>query len=157
MIMKLTRHLANGRAKAAYFLVLNFVIIVVVAMTGCTNNVEEDVSGIQAMYVMNARDLYDEYSANEVAADMKYAGQVVLVKGWVQTISKDILDDPYIVVSDGSIIGVQCYFNKNRQAELAVLSRGQEIVVRCRVDKKLMNVIAKNSIVVAKGSVDFRF
>lgn len=40
-----------------------------------------------------AKELFDDYHANEVAADLKYKGKDVLVVGTVQAIEKDILNN----------------------------------------------------------------
>lgn len=109
------------------------------------------IQGIESKYVMRAEQLYDDYMRNEVAADMKYGEQVVLLRGYVQQIAEDIIGDPYVVLSDGSIFGVQCYFNDRDRAELAKLEKGMEAVIKCRVDKKIMNVQANSSILIAKG------
>jgi len=42
---------------------------------------------------VGAKELFDEYHANEVAADLKYKGRDVLVVGTVQSIDKDVLNN----------------------------------------------------------------
>lgn len=44
--------------------------------------------------VISPRTLYSEYKENEVAADMKYKDKLLRIEGKVDSIGKDILDDP---------------------------------------------------------------
>ena len=131
-------------------------VVLVALISGCRRGGADSpggaaIQGIESKYVMRAEQLYDDYMRNEVAADMKYGEQVVLIRGYVQQIAEDIIGDPYVVLSDGSIFGVQCYFNDRDRAELATLEKGMEAVIKCRVDKKIMNVQANSSILIAKG------
>lgn len=111
----------------------------------------EAIRDAEAKYVMRAETMFDEYMRNEVAADMKYGDQVVLLRGFVQQIAQDVIGDPYVTIGDGTIIGVQCYFNDRDRAELATLEKGMEAVIKCRIDKKFVNLQANNSILIASG------
>jgi len=131
-------------------------VVIVALISGCRRGGAENpggaaIQGIEAKYVMRAETMFDEYMRNEVAADMKYGDQIVLLRGYVQLIAEDILGDPYVVIGDGSVIGVQCYFNDRDRADLATLEKGMEVAIKCQVYKKLVNVQAHNSILIAKG------
>lgn len=96
---------------------------------------------------LKADQLYSEYSANEVAADMKYRGQVIEVSGTIQDIGKDILDNAYIVIGgDGFLDGVQCTFLKNQQSSVASLSKRQHVTVKGEVAGKMGNVLVNKCI-----------
>jgi hypothetical protein len=43
--------------------------------------------------------LHEEYAANEVAADQKYKNKNIRVSGVIRNISKDVLDQPYVIIS----------------------------------------------------------
>ncbi|MEE8404938.1 MAG: hypothetical protein V3S17_06070, partial [candidate division Zixibacteria bacterium] len=93
-------------------------------------------------FKLKADQLYGEYSANEVAADMKYRGQVIEVSGRIQEIGKDILDNAYIVIGgDGFFEGVQCTFLSNQQLSVAKLSKGQHVTVKGEVAGKMGSVL----------------
>lgn len=51
---------------------------------------------------VSAVQIYNEYQANEVSADAKYKGKWVQVKGNLQSVAKDIADDPYLVLAADS-------------------------------------------------------
>lgn len=82
-------------------------------------------------YVLTADQLYGDYSANEVAADAKYKGKIVLVRGVIDDIGKDILDDAYIVIGGrgGFLDGVQCTFAKDKQ-HLSVITPNKALLIR---------------------------
>ena len=97
-------------------------------------------------YILSANQLLREYQNNEVAADNKYKGKIVLVSGIIQNIGKDILDNPYIVIGgSGFLDGVQCYFTKNQEQALAYISKGQRVRVKGKVSGLLLvNVQIQN-------------
>lgn len=98
-------------------------------------------------FKLKADQLYGEYSANEVAADMKYRGQVIEVSGPIQDIGKDILDNAYIVIGgEGFLDGVQCTFLSNQQLSVAKLSKGQHVTVKGEVAGKMGNVLVNKCI-----------
>lgn len=88
--------------------------------------------------------LVADYKANEVAADAKYKNNLVEVSGIVKNIGKDIVDNPYITLSDGeqySITSVQCMFSKSDEVDLAKVSQGERITLQGEVSGKLGNVL----------------
>ncbi len=92
---------------------------------------------------VSAAKLFSDYSANQVAADAKYKNNLVEVTGIVGNIGKDILDNPYILLTDGqeySLTGVQCSFSQSDNSQLATVSKGQQITLRGTVSGLMMNV-----------------
>jgi hypothetical protein len=106
---------------------------------------EDDTKKVQLQapsYRLTAASLYNEYDANEVAADNKYKGQIVVVSGTIQDIGKDIMDQAYIVFAgDDFLEGVQCTFTKEQQSSIARLSKGQKVSVKGEVAGKMGNVL----------------
>ena len=87
-----------------------------------------------------------EYENNEVSADAKYKGKIVIVSGKIQDIGKDIMDEPYIVIGgEGFLDGVQCSFAKSQESSIARLSKGQNVKVKGKVSGKMGNVQIENS------------
>jgi hypothetical protein len=87
--------------------------------------------------------LLGEYKRNEVSADNEFKGQHVRTTGTVGTISKDILDKPYVTVGTGDRFElppvVQCMLSDAGKA--AQLSPGQKVTVTGTVRGKMMNVL----------------
>jgi len=99
-----------------------------------------------ASYTLSADQLYKEYDTNEVAADAKYKGKVVIVSGKIQDIGTDIMDDAYIVIGgEGFLDGVQCTFTESGKASVARLSKGQQVTVKGEVGGKIGNVLVNKS------------
>lgn len=92
---------------------------------------------------VNADDLYKAYEANEVAADERYKDKLVKVHGVVQSIGKDILDNPYVVLGgEGMLDGVQCTFpdNASSKTSLSKMNKGDNVWVKGVVEGKMGNV-----------------
>lgn len=83
---------------------------------------------------ISAPQLAAEYKANEVAADGKYKGKIIEVSGVVDSVGKDVLDQPYVSLSGGrgNFMGVQCYFGKHNLSELSGLKKGQSVTLKCK-------------------------
>jgi len=131
MNKNLSRHIASFAALVA-FLILAL---------GSTDT-DKDTQKAQSQYTLSANQLYSEYNNNEVAADSKYKGKVIIVTGTIQDIGKDILDDAYIVIGGGGFLdGVQCTFTKGEQSSVARLSKRQQVRVKGKVAGKMGNVL----------------
>ena len=106
---------------------------------------EEDTKKVQTQapaYKVTASTLFAEYKANEVAADTKYKGKVVIVSGVIQDIGKDVMDEAYIVIGgQGFLDGVQCTFTESQNASVARLAKGQSVTVKGEVSGKMGNVL----------------
>lgn len=106
---------------------------------------EKETAKYAPKYTVSADDLFQEYEGNEIAADRKYKGEIVLVHGTIEDIGKDLMDDMYIVVGgSGFIDGVQCFFADDQESSVADLSKGQRVSVKGRVSGKMGNVLVKN-------------
>ncbi len=93
---------------------------------------------------LTAPQLYADYDANEVAADNRYKGKVVVVNGIVEDIGKDLLDNAYIMLFSGDMMfGVQCFFAESEEHSFGSLSKGQQVSIKGRVEGKLGNVLLK--------------
>ena len=96
---------------------------------------------------IQAKDLYNAYQANEVSADNNFKAKNFYVEGVVRDIGKDILDNIYVTLKTGHIIGsVQCYIDNANVA--ANLQKGQRITVFGECNGLMMNVLMKDCKVV---------
>ena len=92
-------------------------------------------------YILSVNQLYREYQNNEVAADIKYKGKIVLISGTIHDISKDILGKPFIVIGgSGFFDGAQCSFTRNQESVLGRLSKGQHVKIKGKVSGKFGHV-----------------
>jgi hypothetical protein len=134
MSKNLSRHIAS-------FIVLAAFLILAVGSTD-TDTDTQKVQSQAPSYTLSASQLYSDYNSNEVAADSKYKGKVVIVTGTIQDIGKDIMDDAYIVIGGGGFLdGVQCTFTKGEQSSVARLSKGQQVRLKGEVAGKMGNVL----------------
>jgi tRNA_anti-like len=99
-----------------------------------------------ASYTVIANKLYSEYDRNEVAADEKYKGKIIIVSGAIHDIGKDVMNNAYIVIGGkGFLDGVQCTFTKGEQSSVARLSKGQQVTVKGEVGGKMGNVLVNKA------------
>lgn len=85
-----------------------------------------------APIIVSQSQLINDYANNEISADNEYQNHYLQIAGVVQSISKDLFGNPYIVLaSTANDIGngVQCAFSQNQESELASLQTGQPITV----------------------------
>lgn len=96
--------------------------------------------------VVTAVKLSEDYKANEVAADAKYKDNPVKVSGIIYSISKDILDNPFVSLQGDQygVNNVHCTFPRNDEPELAKISKGQQITLQGSVSGKMMDVIVND-------------
>ncbi len=96
-------------------------------------------------FKMTANQLYEAYEQNEVAADMKFKGKIVVTSGELQDINRDILGTAYIIIGGGEFVeGVQCSFTKSSEAVIAKLKKGQQVTAKGKVTGKMGFVQVEN-------------
>lgn len=79
---------------------------------------------------VTAVQLGTDYSGNEVAADTKYKGKVLLLSGTVIRVATDFPGeiDVYLQADQGDF--VDCSFSEDAKATLATVQIGQKVTVR---------------------------
>ena len=116
------------------------ILLLLVAFTACETEeqVAKEIEALAPDYVLTAQQLFSEYEANEVAADLKYKGKVLLVTGVVTDIGKDIFDTPFIEMSldQFGLEGVKCNFAENEVPGIASISKGQTLTMKGKGDGK---------------------
>ena len=82
---------------------------------------------------MSTLQLWNDYQANEVAADEKYKGKELSVSGVVESIDKDYSDDVHIHIrTPNEFMGVDATLKDSETQKAAALLKGERIVVLCR-------------------------
>jgi hypothetical protein len=131
-------------SNARHHLFSLFALAVFALLAAGSLDTDTDTRQVQSQspsYTLSADQLYYDYNANEVSADAKYMGKVVVVSGVIQNIGKDILGSPYIVVGGrGFLDGAQCTFTRGEESSVARLSKGQRVSVKGEVSGKMGNV-----------------
>ena len=94
---------------------------------GATQN-----AGVSALPV-SARQLFDDYDANEVSADRKYKGAILSVTGTVQSIDKDFLDNVVVrLETTNQFMGVNAYLLESEIDSAGALKKGQSVSLTCK-------------------------
>ena len=74
--------------------------------------------------------LADEFENNSIAAEAKYEGKLIYVRGPVGSVDKDILDNPYVAIrGEWDFASVQCFLSDQEVSSASTLRKGQRIVV----------------------------
>ncbi|CAM1343218.1 OB-fold protein [Tenacibaculum aestuarii] len=96
---------------------------------------------------VSAKSLYYSYQQNEVSADNDFKNKWFYVEGIVDDIKKDFMDNIYVTLKTGEIIGsVQCFLDDANVA--SQLRKGQRITVYGKCSGLMMNVLMKKCKVV---------
>ena len=103
-------------------------------------------SNTNPVLTVNSKNLYNDYNNNEIAADDKYKGKIIQVKGTIRDIGNDIMDEAYVTLIGDEFFGdVQCFFSD--KSYLVDVKKGQNINVVGYCDGLFINVIMKNCII----------
>jgi hypothetical protein len=116
--------------------------------TGESNTAtQEETKTTETALEVTATKLIADYKANEISADSMYKDKLVKVTGVVGSIAKDILDNPYVTLTNETTYGiesVQCFFSKADEANLSSVAKDTRITLQGRVSgKSLTNVLVK--------------
>lgn len=81
----------------------------------------------------SAKELFLEYTANEIAADQKYKGSRLIVGGMIAKIALDLGGDPYVLleVPGSAEAVVRLGFPKTAIKGLSTLAAGQSAMFLC--------------------------
>lgn len=86
---------------------------------------------VEALAVDNTT-MWREYDANEVAADQKYKGRALLVRGVVASIDKNFLGEIVVHLKSPNEFGnTMATMESSQGSNAAALSRGQAVKLQC--------------------------
>ncbi|MFZ9586155.1 MAG: OB-fold protein [Crocinitomicaceae bacterium] len=127
----ITRYLLSSLLLSAFFL------MAVASGQEETEKTVEEKSKTEKPVIVSSVQLYEDYEANQVAADEKYKDKVVQVSGTIIDISKNPIDEDEIIVklnglidNEYEIMGVSFYFDKSHASEVASLSKGADLTIK---------------------------
>lgn len=90
---------------------------------------------------MTSSELTLAYQLNEVAAQRDYGGKLLEITGIVSAVTLDIFDTPVIeLAGTNPVSGVQATFEKRESEEIANLSAGAIITIRCATVSEILSV-----------------
>jgi len=124
-------------------------IIIVVTIIFIINHLDTDygtqkIQSRQLDYKVSANYLLDMYEKNEVSADVKCKGKIILVSGTVTNIGKDPLGISYITIGGTRFFGgVRCHFSRGEEKDFVDLQMGQEIGIIGLCEGKHISVSMK--------------
>jgi uncharacterized protein len=82
---------------------------------------------------VTAVELFSAYQSNELAADARFKGKKIAVRGIVERVARDITGAPYVALAaDGyGVNTVNAYFSPDAADRLANVPRGSDITLTC--------------------------
>ena len=104
-------------------------------------------AGSEVIYI-TADQLYDEYSDNEIAADLKYKGKTLQLTIKINNISNASFSDD-IIISYGFLSSIMCYFDSSWASQIAQLSEGQNITIQGTCTGYYLSVTLKDCILIS--------
>ncbi|MAY84117.1 MAG: hypothetical protein CMP59_08290 [Flavobacteriales bacterium] len=99
----------------------------------------------EAAYTLTADQLFNEFEADESAAQTKYVDQVLEVSGTIaRTKSTDSISSIVLIAKNAMMGGVNCSFN----GPITDFADGTQIVIKGRCQGYLMDVVLNNCVIV---------
>jgi hypothetical protein len=86
----------------------------------------------QPQLTVSALRLFDDYQANEVAADQVYRGRWLRITGVVDAINKDFLDKTYLTLQTSNMFMSVHATLMGTEGGAASLRRGQQVALICK-------------------------
>ncbi len=97
---------------------------------------------------VTANELARQYRENHLAADKRYKGRILRIKGSVESVNRDVLPDSISVtlVSDSEIefVSILCYFKEEWEDELSKLRPAQNCTIQGKCEGRSGYVILKD-------------
>src|SRR5688500_15331416 len=95
------------------------------------NRESRSLTTMEAAYHSDAGQLIKEFETGDAAAEKKYLGKVVEVKGKVKQIEKDTDGHYTLVIGNAeSMSAIRCSMDSSINSQLASVTEGQEVTVR---------------------------
>ena len=118
----------------AAFIVLGIIFSEKDTDNSSTNTAEVVATETELPVEITAQELFREYQANEVAANLKYKGRELKITGVIDSIQAGLYDEPIIVLIAGGefdIASVQADLKDSEHDKAVDLRRRQQITLIC--------------------------
>ena len=93
----------------------------------------------RATHHVHATRLFQDYEDNEFAADEKYKGKIVLVRGNITHLS-ETFGTPTVQLEAGLLTNIVCSMQKSQKPLLAQLKKGQDVLIVGKVTGKSLGI-----------------
>lgn len=95
---------------------------------------------VKSGMAVDAPNFWQEYEANEVSADDKYKGKLVIIQGRILSIQKDFTGSAYVEleVSSASLTSIHAGLTGNMMSEAAKFEKGQNVRLICTGSGQIM-------------------
>lgn len=101
-------------------------------------------------YVMQASDLFNDFSNDEGSANKKYLGKVVQITGTVVDVKND--NDETAVTLEDELFGISTYLDSAFVAEnpdlVSAVDTGQTVTLRGQCDGMLNDVVISRAVII---------
>ncbi|MDE2861465.1 MAG: hypothetical protein OYI31_04920 [Chloroflexota bacterium] len=118
-------------------------VLVVAVLLACTVS-EEEVEQVELEIAdspievrVTARQMYDDYESNRIAADQKYDGKVLALSGTVSDFGGGDGQAYWVdlVTGDFTLENVRCHFSQSHLNDIASLAKGDRVTLRGKGDE----------------------
>jgi tRNA_anti-like len=89
-----------------------------------------------------AEQLQQAYEMNEVKADSILKGHWLTVKGEVERVARDVLNQPYVTLKTSVGLGVQCTFPENQAAAIGELLPGKKVAILGKCGGRTVGIVS---------------
>jgi hypothetical protein len=105
------------------------------------NKPHRDIAAAKTDYSLTADELYDEFEADETAANDKYLDKVIEVRGTIEDVSLNNAGAAvYMLSAENALLG-GISATLTETATSVPDSEGETVILKCRCTGKLMDVI----------------
>ena len=129
---------------------LTLVALMVVGLA-CGNR-EPEPEPTTAVIEITVEDIISDYTADAVAADAKYANNILKVRGVVSRVEvRDVAEIYYVNITNNEenlIQNVRCIFDKEHGTKLKQLTIGQEVTVQGKYDGSVIDIRIRDCVLV---------
>lgn len=97
-------------------------------------------------FILSVADLYEEYEADETAADAKFIGKIIEITGTIDSVDEDQKNSQKIIMSTGDPLSeIQCEMSEKN---IVKVNNGEEITLRCICTGKLMDIVLNKCVLI---------
>lgn len=126
--------------KKKYFIIAGVLLLLIIGWGFYKyNKPHAGIADQKADYVMTAADLFNSFQKDESAANKKYLGKVIAVKGMISAIQAGS-GNTNIQIDVSPMGGVNCSFSKTDGQTLKTLKKGDTLTIKGRCTGFLMDV-----------------
>ena len=119
---------------------LALLVVIALACTVSEEEVEQvelDIADAPIEVRVTARQMYNDYEGNEIAANQKYDGKVLAVSGTVEDFGGGDGEAYYVdlVTGDFTLTSVRCHFSQSHLSDITSITKGDLVTLRGKGDE----------------------